>query len=410
MKKFIFFISLCFGITSGFAQSDSCTCKDDLLFLNKKIEQTPAYKTNKKAYNIAYAQVLNEVESVTSLYNCGVLLNRLILALNDNHSRIYSLATGATKAVRDSAEDYAAFKKSPLYNTYPKTVLDLDSLTAELNSKLQNAKEGIYAIKDFASIGVYKILSEPTYKAIVLSSETDLWEKGEELATLIPFGEDNLLCIGGSLGSKRLIAFNERIQNGIFSTMGFTKASITANYASQTLSDSTYYREDISKEITYLKVGSFSSWYPRLGEAERFYASIKGTLKSKHLILDLRNNTGGGDRNSDILFKILKPYLKKNKIAVLVNHRTMSNAEQFAYKLSDFENCTVFGRRTNGTLAYEIKDSSYNLPCGNFVAVLTAKKISKYLALESKGVTPDVTLETDSDWIAQVIAYLTQQN
>lgn len=84
---------------------------------------------------------------------------------------------------------------------------------------------------------------------------------------------------------------------------------------------------------------------------------------------------GVGDRNSYILYKILKDYSKNNMLHVLINHRTVSNAEQFAYKLSNLKNCKLSGMRTNGTLAYEIKDESVTLPCSNFIAVLTAKKL-----------------------------------
>lgn len=133
-------------------------------------------------------------------------------------------------------------------------------------------------------------------------------------------------------------------------------------------------------------------------------------MTKPNLIVDLRNNGGGGDRNSDIVYKLLKDYSKKNKIHVLINHRTGSNAEQFAYKLSEMKNCKIYGQYTNGVLAYEIKNGFYDLPSGHFIAVLTSKTHSKYLELESKGVQPDIKLSLESDWIKQTIKIIEEKN
>jgi hypothetical protein len=279
-----------------------------------------------------------------------------------------------------------------------------------LSSKQKADIEGIYTINDFMTLGVYKNKKENNYLAIVLNSETDIWVKGEIVYTLVPFGSDHVLSIGGSLSAKRLIAYTERIADGFFYFMGFQKDSTQTNYSNKALSDKTYYRKELNNKITYLKIGSFNSWYPTLSDAEKFYKTLDGSLAKNNLIIDLRNNGGGGDRNSDILYKIVKSYAKKNKVYVLINHGTMSNAEQFAYRLSKLANCQLFGDKTNGTLAYEIKDSNYTLPCGNFVAVLTSKKIKEYLEFESQGIKPNVTLNKETDWVTQLIDFIEKNN
>lgn len=159
-----------------------------------------------------------------------------------------------------------------------------------------------------------------------------------------------------------------------------------------------------------MRIGSFSGWNPTLGEAEKFYKKLKGTLNKPHIILDLRNNGGGGDRNSDILYKLLKTFAKKNRISVLINHRTVSNAEQFAFKLSELNNCEIYGQQTNGSASYEIVNGNYNLPSSHFIAVLTSKAHSKYLEIESKGVQPDVELSLNSDWIEQTTKLIKEKN
>lgn len=393
-----------------YSQNEDCSCKTNLTFLNGKIRKTPAYNTNKKAYDTSYSKILNKVALVQTMFDCHSLLNELLLSLNDNHSKVYSIDPGATDEIKADPEKFNDFKNSELFNAYPKPNIDLDSLKTVLNTKIKIDIEGVYKRANYMTLGVYRSKDKNNYNAIILDSESDVWNVGEIMYTLIPFGNDYLLNIGGSITSKRLIAYTERIENGFFSFMGFQKDSAQTNYSSKMPSESTYFREELSDKTTYLKIGSFNSWNPTLSDAEKFYTNLKGNLNKSNLIIDLRNNGGGGDRNSDILYKLIKDYAKKNKVFVLINHRTISNAEQFAHKLSMLENCQLFGERTNGTLAYEIKGGNYTLPCGNFIAVITSKKHSDYLQFESQGVEPEVTFTNDADWIIQLNNYISKNN
>ncbi len=395
---------------NGYSQTNNCDCKTELHFLDSKIKKTPAYKKNKNSYNEEIARLANIVGKTTTIYDCYVILNKLMLSLNDNHSRVYGLDKGAVEEVKNDSIKYSLFKTSEIYNAYPIPKMDLDSLTTILSSKLISDVEGIYSIKDLLTIGFFKDKTHNQYKAIVLDSEIDIWRKGEIVYTSIPYGKNYFLNIGGKLSTKRLVTFTERIQNGIFYTAGFEKEIETINYATKLPTDKTYYRDEMSPDITYLRIGSFSGWNPTLGEAERFYEQLEGTLIKPKLILDLRNNGGGGDRNSDILFKILKSYAKNNNIYILINHLTASNAEQFAFKLGEMNNCRIFGQQSNGTAAYEIVNGNFELPSGHFIAVLTSKTHSKYLNIESKGVSTDIDLDFDSDWIEQTIKLIEEEN
>ncbi len=403
-KNRTLFLLILILANTAYAQTENCNCKTDLQFLDAKVRKTPAYSVNKDTYKASYSKVLNEVASVNTMFDCHALLNKLLISLNDNHSKVYSIDLGASEKIIANSEKFDAFRKSQLFNAYPKPNIDLDSLKTELNTKPKSVIEGIYTRESYMTIGVFR--TEDYYQAIILNSESDMWKVGEIMSTLIPFGNDYLLNVGGGISSKRLIAYTERVENGFFYYMGFQKDLEQTNYSAKLLSESTYYREELSDDITYLKIGSFSSWNPNLSEAEKFYKTLEGNLNKSHIILDLRNNGGGGDRNSDILYKLLKEYLNENKVYVLINHRSVSNAEQFAERLSKLENCQLLGMRTNGTLAYEIKDGSYTLPCSNFIAVLTSKKHSKYLGFESEGVKPHIALNMEADWIDQAKNYI----
>lgn len=404
---FLFFL---ISITALNAQVKDCNCEKDLEFLNQKIEQTPSYKINKVNYKLEYAKTKQNIVNINSRYDCFLQLNKLMLSLNDRHCNLYGINKGMDEESKKDLAKLKEFKTSNLYHNYPRPEINLDSLRVSLNQKSITSIEGVYYRKGYMTLGVYKTAKSEDYRAIILESESDIWEVGEVIYTLVPYGNNYLLAVGGGLTNKRMISYGERIENGVFLTMQFQKDNSIANNSIALYPESTYLRKEISPEITYLKIGSFNSWNPTLSEADKFYESLEGTLTNKNIILDLRDNGGGGDRNSNGLYKVLKKYLKRNNVYVLVNHRTGSNAEQFAFKLKDFENCTILGDRTSGTAAYEIVNSNYNLPCEDYVVVLTSKKHSKYMKLESTGLEPDIKLAFDKDWLMQVQNYIESNN
>jgi hypothetical protein len=414
MQKFkqstLTFLFILISIPILNAQVKDCSCKTDLEFLNQKIKQTPSYKVNKENYKLEYAKTKKSIENLNSGYDCFLQLNKLMLSLNDRHCNLYGINKGLDEESKKDTSKFEEFKVSNLYNVYPRPEINLDSLKKSLKQKATASIEGVYYRKGYLTLGVYKTINSNDYRAIILESEMDVWEVGEVIYTLVPYGNNYLLAVGGSLYSKRMISYGERIENGVFLTMQFQKDNSKANNSISLYPESTYLRKEISPETTYLKIGSFNSWNPTLSEAYKFYKSLEGTLTKNNLILDLRDNGGGGDRNSKGLYKILKKYIKKNNVYVLVNHRTASNAEQFVYKLNDFGNCTILGNRTSGTATYEKVNSNYNLPCENYIVVLTSKKHIKYLKLESMGLEPDIKLAVENDWMIQVQNYIERNN
>ncbi len=398
----LFLLVTLFSLSSNlYAQEELCDCKSNLLFLDSKIRKMPAYKREKANYKKAFEENLKKSSSVNSIFDCAVLLNTLMLSINDNHSHVYSLNEGATTEIKENVESYNAFKNSNFFHIYPKPNINLDSLKQVLSDKSKTEIEGIYHNEKKGVLGVYQSKDKSEYKLIMLEPYTDMWQEGEVISHLIPFGDDYLLQVGGSLQSKSLIAFSEKFEDGFLFNLNLQKDPDEINFSNLKRSDETYYREEISEDISYIKVGSFNSWYPTLSDAEKFYFSLDGTLTKKNLIVDLRYNPGGGDRNSNVLYKILKDYSKSNRIYVLTNHLTGSNAEQFTTKLRDLPNSTILGKTTYGAVSYEIKGESYTFPSGDFYAILTSKTHSKYLKYESIGVRPDIELDLHEDWIDQ---------
>jgi hypothetical protein len=366
---------------SGYTQD--CDCEKDFIQLNQLLRKTPAFKDNKASYENIYEYIKPMIANTSSDYECLVLLNKLALGLNDNHINVFGMEGENGPEIQQ-------------------TKIDLDSLSQKLKTKPFSAIEGIYELPKYVTLGVYK--EEEKYVGVILKSELSNWKAGEIMYTLLPFGEDLLLAIFGQQKSRRIVAVSERIKHGMFLKLGLKKDLETKPWHLAPERDSLFIRRELNVETTYIKTGSFSSFYPKLSDAEAFYVTLKNTLTKNNLIVDLRDNTGGGERNSNILLEILNSYAQQNNLYVLINHNTASNAEQFTIKLSQLPNTKILGDRTQGTLTYELrKNISNNLGCGKFVAIMTSKRHKEYLEFESKGVEPDVLLNYNEDWIGQTV-------
>ncbi len=133
MQKFTLLILFLFPlIGSVYGQDDSCNCQADIQYLNAQIEQTPAYKANKVAYEKALVLALERTQSAVSTYNCFEILSRLVISLQDWHIGIY-----------EKAADSISSSKV----VYPRVSYDLDSLRQVLMDKEATSVEGIYYAK-----------------------------------------------------------------------------------------------------------------------------------------------------------------------------------------------------------------------------------------------------------------------
>ncbi|GAA0871796.1 hypothetical protein GCM10009117_09420 [Gangjinia marincola] len=397
-----FFVMLVSSFSLLSAQKNNeCSCKQDLHQLHLELIRTPAFNENKEAYKAKHREALEEVKNIKTTFDCFEMLSRLTLPLNDNHLRVYGPAT--TKK-----QDSVAFNRLKVVNlvsVIPNVDIDLDSLEQRLEFRKSEDLEGIYHSATL-KVALYHDLDRKEYVAVVLEADHPLWERGEVFSTYVPYGKEYLLATGTNFNTRRLISYTEQILEGRLLSAGLKKDTLKRYFDKAPNPEETYLRKELSDQVTYLKIGSFKSFYPTLSEAEAFYETLEDSLNKPNLIIDLRDNTGGGDRNSDILYKIIKKYIKDNQLYILVNYNTASNAEQFAVKLMQKDNVTVLGQQTKGTIAYEIKDDPMKLSCTKFIAILPSKKHAEFLRYESQGIQPKVELTTDLSWMEQVMEFI----
>jgi len=381
-------------ITTSFGVIAQSTYKDDLQVLYDAIKKTPSYKDQitgqmKSEYDLQFERLKTEpvqLNAFDSLYK----LSSLLWPIKDNHLGLYQV----------SNKDISVRKR------YPIPAINLDSLEEQLLSKPLSSAEGIYYQGDRFKIGVYFTSSKDSLIGIVLSSSLPIWSNGETAVLLVKSKQDSYKGVYANLYNKDLFFVrNERLIGGKF--LFGSKRGAPVNYASL-LDKPNFELKTLRPEIQYLRLSSFRTSNIDVKKAEVFYERIKDSLTSKNLIVDIRNNPGGGFKSSGMFLSLLKKYAEDCKVFIIVNRQTFSNAEQFVLKLKGHKNVVVLGETTNGTLTYGNNfGNSVKLPSGKYTFYLTDMKDSgNYLPYEEIGVEPDLKLTPGSDWIEQVTAII----
>ncbi|TQI71908.1 peptidase S41-like protein [Gramella sp. Hel_I_59] len=378
-------------ISFSLSSQSYCDCSRNVEVFNKTVQNLPVTRNTSdlSAYNKALSAANNYSYSGNyPEYDCFQQMSKILVTLNDRHNMMYSEV------------GFDVNQSDTTYQEFPEFEGDLDSLKTKLELKPLEDVEGIYS-RDGFSIGVYK--SEENLTLVNLSGGEEVWQKGEIIGRFLKYGNGRYLAAIGQFHDKQLVNFPLEIKNGHISKLQLSKSNASPDLSS--IEDTETYQYSKSGDITYMRIGSFSGYNPVLKNAENFYKSLEEKPVTKDLILDLRDNGGGGDRNSDILYKYLRKNYKNARLYVLINGNTVSNAEQFALRLQKFKNVTLLGSKTSGTIAYEL-GKTYDFPCYNFKGFFTFKGDKKYLEYESVGVQPEISLDNSEDWIKQTKEYI----
>lgn len=386
MKKlvylFLFFV-VGSNVFNAFAQKD--TNQADLEALYTAIQKTPSYKKllkRDKAYQKLYEDVKLKIID-TDEKQTFRQLSRLVSAINDNHLGFYRTPDTTLKPIRISLP------------------VNTDSLKKQLQQKNKGALEGIY----YASNHEFGLFAsgDKTYKMISLANGVLMAEVFHT-----PYDGYDLLLYSGKPVPYNLIK-NARLVNGTLLGTPFTKYK-EKKFSILNKDNENFEYKTLNDKVGYLRLSSFSSSNANIKKSEEFHATIVGKLTTENLIVDLRENTGGGYKTSRKFLDQLKKY--KGKIFVLQNSATVSNAEQFILELKPLKNVITLGEQTKGMITFGSNyGSKVVLPSGRFTFSPTDMNgIDKELAYESKGINPDVALDTfKSDWITQALEYINKR-
>lgn len=416
MRKALFLSCICFPILIN-AQGDDFS--KDLAALKEVLQKTPSYKAQikgerKKEYDALYEQLLSNSPANKYEQDYFVQLARLLFPIRDNHLGFYQLPDYSRFKNRDSI---AAFVASPEFEKYPSAPINIDSLENILKSKPDSSIEGIYHYGPHYSVGVYKS-DEREYTGVVISSEINLWKKGQVAVWLYETEPKIYKAIYAHPLTKNFIYQpiekyrNEQLLNSFFYrsyiSSPYSKYPDRVDHVHLPSNAPLFELKNISPEVQYLLVRSFQANKKTSDQSRAFYDSVKNMLTAKTLILDLRNNQGGSAREAAKYLKLIKQFAKRGKVYILQNNGTISQAEIFILSLKRKPNIFFAGQTTKGMLSYGSNYGKTVLLPGKVhqIYITDMKGSSGRLKYEDVGIDAEIPLDNGSDWIEQILKLL----
>lgn len=392
------------------------TYLEDLTTLKSIVEKTASFKAQIKGdklsnYNDLYNRLASDTTNNANSYKYFYNLAQLLFPLRDNHLGFYQLPNYNHFKTKESIDSFVTTKE---FLDYPTCKINIDSLKAKLATKPAESVEGIYHYDKFYTVGVFKN-GENKYIGVVLDSDISLWVKGQIAINLYESAPNLYKAVyGHPLFKYFILQPVEKYQNqslvnsyfyGSYSQKVYSKQLSQVDYVNLSKGSSKFALRNINDDVQYLLIQTFQTNTTTAQTSQRFYDSIKTLLRAPQLILDLRNNEGGAEKEMKKYLKLLKEYVKNGHLHVLVNNGTLSQAEIFTLELKQLKNVSILGQQTKGMLSY---GSNYGkrerLPSGRFEIYTTdMNNGSAFLQYEDYGINPDVFLTDGKDWIEQAV-------
>jgi len=402
-------------LLSTTAEAQTSTYKTDLQQLKSILQNTASYKVQIKGeklsqYNSLYQKLLSDSVNIMNTYDYFHNLSQLLFPLRDNHLGFYQVANYNHFKTKETIDSFIRTKE---FSDYPSIQINFDSLRNELAKKSVDSIEGIYYYVKYYSIGLFKSNGNE-YTGVILDSDVNLWKKGQIAIHLTEYRPNLFKAIYVHPMFKNFILHpvekyrNQTLVNssffGIYAQSIYTKLPGQVDYVNLPSGSRTFELKNIQDDLQYLLIRSFQRNNTTSAKSLKFYDSIKNKLTNQNLILDLRNNQGGSKQESKKYFKLLKKYTKKGHLYILLNNETISQAEILTLKLRKLKNVTTVGQTTKGMLSYGSNfGKRFKLPGGNFEIYPTDMKgKAKFLQYEDYGITPEIFLHNNSEWVEQV--------
>jgi hypothetical protein len=445
--------------------AQDCDCLSQFLYIKNYIEaNNPAFQKIKSNYE-EYENYTKQVRIITdltieekSIDRCIRYFEDYFSLLKDNHSGI-GLNITRLPIDLNSQSSIDDFKLTEHYQSFEKLEIDTTSFVAELKSKSLNNIEGIYTNGRSLHLGIIKS-EENNYKGIVLR-KTSLLDVGHVLMD-IEKSDDDTFAFTLHYG---LLAFNFqniymtiKPEGGKINELGLAKAG------AEEAEDTEPYEFRVLDSVTnYLRITSFTIDLKQ--ELELFYHTIDSSIQKKpYLIIDLRDNGGGAEECYIDLLKYLytKPFsvdpaevwvspdnIKKyendghpdeliermknaapftfipltqnaitsweingtrypEKIALIFNKKTASSAEGLIMYALQSDKVITLGENSGGYLGYGNVKSEI-IPCGKYIISSTTTRYSEKSKFEFIGITPQIKLKANQNWVESAIAELQGQ-
>ncbi len=304
-----FFLLIAGILVSYYSFAQTCDCKSEFLWVKAFMEKNhPGYNSDIKTpdepvYKKFTDDLMKSITADKSGNYCIVFLKRYIHFLKDHHSNISGTSLPVTESNSDSLK---AFLQSPAFINTEVIRFDSAELIKRL-SKVEPARiEGVYITPDTTyTIAVIKSRNKNReYAGIILASRTKTWVKGQVKLEINERGDgyrENLLYM-----RNHSLNYSEWLpESGISPIPGWIKIFPLLNKPSlQTISNELVSFKILDSITSIISIRSFGGQFTR--ELDSAYKKILPEIKKyPNLIIDVRNNGGGSDRNYNALMPLL---------------------------------------------------------------------------------------------------------
>lgn len=144
----------------------------------------------------------------------------------------------------------------------------------------------------------------------------------------------------------------------------------------------------------YITIPSFNFRLYR--KLDSFYRILKKIIVNKNIIIDVRDNSGGGERMYLRLVKIVKSLPATSKIYIIQNRNSASATEDFILALAPLSNVKTVGTRSSGQLAYGAIRKIVT-PHFKLNLIIPTEFYSSKLKYEYMGVKPEILTKSIDD-------------
>jgi len=376
----LFFLLIAATLASCYSIAQTCDCKSEFLWVKSFMEKNhPGFNSDIKTpdepvYKKFTDELLKCITADKSGNYCIVYLKRYIRFLKDHHSNISGTSLPVNETNSDSLK---VFLESPAFTNTE--VIRYDS--AELMKKLSKVEpaslEGVYITPD--SIYTIAVIKSRTnnreYAGIILASRTKTWVKGQVKLEIKERGdgyrEHYLYMRNHSLNYSEWSP-----EPGNSPIPGWIKIFPSTNKPSlQNISNQLVSFKVLDSITSMISIRSFGGQYSR--ELDSAYKKILAEVKKyPNLIIDVRNNGGGSDRNYNALMPLLyTDTIQNDFVELFITEDNKKAYEQMRDEVKN--NPDRYG--TNGYQSWEFRlNQMKNKPFNSFFPISAKNSTSTY--------------------------------
>ena len=306
MKKLISIYLLCFPL---FLFSQNCDCESNFNWVKKTFEENDAgysYVIENKGeltYKKHNEVFVEKVKSITNINECTEALNEWLTFFRSGHFSVSRLNQESNQNNSRALSNEDIIEQ---YKDSETITIDLNEFSKYLETKKEVDYEGIWVSGSY-KIGVKRINNE--YIGFIIEADGIYWTTGQIKFKINSDNSSTYYMRDHSskhIESVKLLG-NSYLEIGAITLkrlFPITNTEPEIERYFKAISAENPYFEKINNETVLLRIPRF--WGPVKNKIDSVISVNKETiLSSPNLIIDLRNNGGGSDRNYQELLPIL---------------------------------------------------------------------------------------------------------